>query len=201
MRQKIVLLFVIIISSVSIFAQTKASTIDTVNIYKSKAGVPFRFYMKHWFDDYGCGNTILARIKKLNKQDSIVVFDIVPYYFKVYNRNNRIIFSGQRGYDALLIGDIKYFYKSGHVKRIIHWKSSGLGRDTLEEGAYMFDGPLITQKTYYRRNTNLKKRIEYKIKTNSLIPFNYDYVKQKIFYNRKNIISKTRNVILKKYKE
>ena len=123
------------------------------------------------------------RIDKINKQDSLVFGDLdlikqeTVRYFKIYNSKNRLIFEGKTE-NTRMIGDIKYYYKSGQLKRIEH-----LGK--LDS----FDG---INKTgvwkYYRKDGTLKKEKNY---------IDYEYFKKTScglccgFYEPRDDVSKS----------
>ena len=71
-------------------AQTVLHT-DTVNIYKYKAGVRFKIYMRHWFFCYDNKNRFGWTDHKDNLQDSMVIWATSRCYFKVYRTATQLL--------------------------------------------------------------------------------------------------------------
>ena len=136
-------------------AQNNLVKIDTINIFKNKTGVNFKHYMKAWFFDYGLLNRSSLVVDKMNSQDSSVLTGKrntdFPKHFKIFDSRNRIIFVGTTDKDGEMIGSIKYYYKTGQIKRI---EKFGL----LDS----FDGiNAIGDWKYYRKDGSLKKEKKY----------------------------------------
>jgi hypothetical protein len=99
----------------------------------------------------------------MNKQDSLVIGYYHPCYFKVFDKKARLEFEGPRGNGTELEGELKYFYRTGQLKRIEFW--GGLTKDTLGSIFRIYDAPGHegTWK-YYRKNGTLKKEIVHFVK-------------------------------------
>lgn len=164
------LIFTIILSNV--IAQNNNGKIDTIDIYKNKTGVGFKHYMKTWFWSYGLLNKSSIRIDKMNNQDSSVLSAKTgntdfPKHFRIFDSKNRIIFEGTTAEDGEMVGFIKYYYKSGQLKRV-----EQLG--TIE----LFDGiNEIGDWKYYCKDGTLKKERKY---------ITYKYFKTTRHNNKKN---------------
>jgi len=147
--------------------------VDTVNIYKAKCGVPYDIYTDTWFfkpTSFSKASTFEFswNPKRENKQDSIVLEYgkyRKPYYYRVYNKKNRLLMEGGTdGPEAELLGDIKFYYSNGKLARIEHWDSAPL-KDTCGGGIGLNDapGPEGVWK-YFRKNGSVKLQIVYFLK-------------------------------------
>lgn len=164
------------------FGQAEKETLDTIEIYKNKTGVGYKTYRRHWFPSSG---TFSYTADRINKQDSIVIEDTTAHYFKVYDKRGRLLFEGERKKqtegdgNSFLRGDIKYYYKSGQLKRIEHWDSE-YHRDTCNTSLRISNGfpdPEGSWK-YFRKDGTLKKQWDYFIKVYSCEPLHYCVSKQ-----------------------
>ena len=177
MRQIVILLFFL---PITLFGQTTSHKVDTVNVYKNKTGVRYGIYLRNWFFDYGLRNSYSWNPGKLNKQDSLVIEPHPPRYFKVYNSKNRLLFEGQTGLSGTgFEGDVKYYYKTGELKRIEHWGYKQHNDSCKNISIGFNDGPGRegTWK-YFRKDGTLKKQYDYIIKIYSCEPLNYAIIRQ-----------------------
>jgi hypothetical protein len=148
----------------------KGQSIDTVKIYRNKSAIGYSGYWKEWFTpkrflyktnfsySYSLGS-------RFTHQDSIIMAPPHTMYYKVYDRLNLLMMEGETtGDGAELTGDIKYFYKSGKLKRLEKW-GEGIMRDSCEhELIKMHDAPGPEGNwTYYRRNGSIYKTVTYLI--------------------------------------
>lgn len=165
--------------------QTFISPVDTVNIFKDKAGVSFKIYMSTWFFGYGFRHSWSWMPSRENHQDSLVIENGPPHYFKVYNRRHQLLFEGGSKTPAgELEGDVICYYKSGIKKRIEHWDHQ-YTKDTCNESILFNEapGPEGTW-LYFRPDGSLKKKAVYSIKVTSCEPLRYHAVKTIIGYQR-----------------
>lgn len=189
-RKRFILLLILSFLSASCcIGQIILPKVDTVDIYKNKNGVSFRNYMHTWFWGFGIRNTWGWDPSKSNRQDSLVLIDHPPRYFKVYDKRHRLMFEGLSGVSSgEMEGDIKYYYKHGQLKRIEHWAQPG--PDTICANAIiaLSDGinPEGTWK-YFRKDGTLKKQVNYIIKVKYCEPLSYRIIRQtsKFKKNRK----------------
>jgi hypothetical protein len=139
-----------------------AQKTDTVLIYKSKAGMPFRVYEMEWFLRTG---SYTIEPKKLSAQDTLIrsrgTYD---YYYKVYDKpGSAIEMEGKRcNGHTCLIGDLKYYYPNGKLRRIEIWHArtaSVTGCDNPNHGIEALEREGTWR--YYRKNGSLKKTIEF----------------------------------------
>lgn len=192
MRYAICMLIIV----VRLFAsgQSKIVNVDTVNIYKSKAGIRFSIYKREWFPKE---KSYSYSPNKMTAQDSFVMSDseiAQAFYYKVFKRKKRLLFEGLRpSYTNELRGDIRFYYASGKIKRIEHWDdkafrvdscmdSVGLDDDSQKEGIWK----------YYKRNGRLKKIVEYKITSTSCNPATGCKIAITKYYNRKGNVKSTK---------
>lgn len=159
--------------------------LDTVNIYISKiGGVNYTTYLNHWFYDHN-KNSNKWNPKEFNKQDSLVIFDTVYHFFKVYDKDNRLKFTGRNGgLEEELIGDVIYYYKNGTKKRNEYYNHK-YSKDTCNCSYILNDatGPEGIW-TYYRKDGSTRKKVEYYIKVYSCIPDKYARMKKVTIYNK-----------------
>lgn len=184
----IILLFWTLLS----YGQKPTRIIDTVNIYKNKTGIEYKFYISTWFYVYNITHNSYYNFnpKKVNKQDSLVIYSKIAYYFKVYNRRNQLIIEGLRGIEGQeLVGDIKFYFKSGKIKRLDHWDyrhpfdTCGNKNIRIPEGSCK----------YFRKNGSLKKQYDYSIKIYKYqMPFNYCIIRQTSKIKRNGITKSIR---------
>ena len=185
------------------YGQTLTPTVDTVNIYKSKTGVPFRAYEFEW-----CLlniTTFSGSEEKMNKQDSLVInyegriYPPTPLYFKIYNKKNKLLFEGGRritesDFDGAMRGDIKYYYRSGQLKRIEH-KDCEYYIDTCDKRIKIGHGipkPEGTWK-FFRRDGSIIKRFDYSIEVKSCIPLSYSIVRQTTKYKKDGTVKSVKS--------
>ena len=153
--------------------------VDTVKIYKNKTGVHYKTYLHHWFLGYGIRHSYSWNSKKVNKQDSLVIESSGARYFKVYDSKNRLVFEGLGGIIGTeLEGDIKYYYKSGQLKRIEHW--GYLQRKDTCNSSFRFNDAPGHDETwkYFRKDGTLKKKTEYIIIVYSCLTIDYGVIKR-----------------------
>ena len=117
MKQQLFKTIILLLFTSYTFGQTITRTIDTISIYKNKTGIRYKVYEKIWFrndNKYSWAN------RKENKQDRLVLqTDTTSYYFRVYDKKNRLLLEGQKnGIYGWLQGKIIFYYKNGKVKRI-----------------------------------------------------------------------------------
>ena len=159
--------------------QVTIRPIDTVKIYKNKTGVGFNIYLNSWYFNYGMWSSFSWNPKSINKQDSLVIIDHQPRFFKVYNSKNRLLFEGKTSEGKELQGEIMFYYKTGKIKRIEYWDNKLRNDSCGFNGIQINDAPGRegTWKFYYR-NGKLKKEYKYIIKIYSCQPFEYRFLKQ-----------------------
>lgn len=171
MYKVLIIIILFFFQSSFVYCQETAK-IDTVNIYKNKTGVRYKVYKHIWFPYSGSYSWFP---NKTNSQDSIVMIysSSNSYYFKVYNRKNKLCFEGRTNpaYRNLQ-GKIKYYYKSGELKKIEYREESEIGIiDTINSCIDIGDeysSPKIWK--YYRKKGTLKKQIEFIFKVYSCSP-------------------------------
>lgn len=179
MRLILLLITIVICFIPSSYGQTSPVSIDTINIYKDEAGVSFKTYMKTWFFQYGLWNSYSYNPVNFNAQDSLVILPHPPRYFRVYDAKQRLWFEGQTtSDDGDLIGDIKYYYKSGQLKRIEHLDGQQVDCVCTNDcyGWNDGQGPEGTWK-YFRKDGTQKKQVVYTIFLKSCNPTRVKYVR------------------------
>jgi hypothetical protein len=149
--------FMAILPVVSIAQKT-----DTICIYKSMALIPFRIYEMEWFLKPG---SYTIDPKELSAQDTLIRSrGSYDYYYKVYEKPGApVCFEGKRcvGHTCL-IGDLKYYYPNGKLKRIEIWHartSSVTGCENLNHGIEALEREGTWR--YYRKGGSLKKTIQF----------------------------------------
>ncbi len=154
--------------------QISSIPIDTVKIYKNKTGIRYKNYIHHWF--FISNHEVGWNPKRENKQDSLVIYDHPPRYFKVYNFNNKLILEGQTVGWLELQGEIKFYYKSGRIKRIEYWSNELHNDSCISAVFHDAPGPERTWK-FFRRDGTIKKIYEHKIKIYSCVPEKFELVR------------------------
>ena len=150
--------FYFILLSLCSFAQKT----DTIQIFKSKAGIPFRIYETEWFLKTG---SYTIDPKQLTPQDTLIRSrGNYDYYYKLYAKPGaHMIMEGKRcNGHTCLIGDLKYYYANGKLKRIEIWHartSSVTGCDNPTHGIEALEREGTWR--YYRKNGTLKQTIEF----------------------------------------
>ncbi len=186
MTRQLAIAFLTVFLAVTVaHGQTALQTVDTVKIYKNKTGVRYQIYLRNWFFGYGIRHSYSWRPEKVNKQDSLVMEPHPQRYFKVYDSKNRLIFEGASGFSGTYLeGDIKYYHKSGHLKRIEQW-GNNQGKDTCNTSFGFNDAPGHQGAwKYFRKNGTLKKRTEYIIIVTSCIAQDFSVIKQTTKFKR-----------------
>jgi hypothetical protein len=149
--------FMALVPALSFAQQT-----DTISIFKSKAGISFRIYEMEWFLKPG---SYTIDPKDLSPQDTLIrsrgQYD---YYYKVYEKpGTPIRMEGKRcNGHTCLIGDLKYYYPNGHLKRIEIWHartSSVTGCENLKHGIEALEREGTWR--YYRKSGTLKRTIQF----------------------------------------
>ena len=150
------ILIAIFLFPIVAFSQTQK--IDTTNIYTNKTK-GFKVYKREWFFKAGT----YSGLSKMNKQDSLVLIDHSPRYFKIYDSKKRLLFEGLRKQEEEMEGDIKFYYKNGKLKRIEHWDSKDY-KNSCDSNNWVrindAPGPEETWQ-YFRKNGTLKKQYDY----------------------------------------
>lgn len=181
-------IFFIIISLISV--ETFSQTSDTVVIFKSECGVPYKIYTYHWF--HGRKSSYSYNPKKVNHQDSIVLYK-GGYYLKLYDKpNGRLILEGKdSGYGVYLIGDIKYYHKDGWLERIEHYNNK-ISKDTCGKTFSWTDAPTPEGKwIYFRSDGSTYKQLNHYIKVISCKDDHYAIMEQTVLMNKKGEIVTT----------
>lgn len=151
------------------------SQIDTISIYENKSGIKFKTYKKIWFPSSG---SYSFNQKKLNNQDSIILYidSAKKVYFKVYDKNNKLIIEGKKHQLYNHFCDEVIFYnKKGKIKRVENWKTN-YHIDSLNNTYFLSDGPIITNKKIYSKG-KLKKEVSYKLVINTQNPEDFEFKK------------------------
>lgn len=174
-----------------VYGQTSLAVTDTFNIYKNKAGIRFSKYLRQWFSDYGIGNEYSWDPSRMNMQDSLVMNDHTPCYFKVYDAKGRLLFEGLSGIWTFMQGDIRFYYRSGQLKRIEHWDNQGYHDSCMGEVKASFHDAPGREGCwkYYRKKGSLYKQRDYLFKVYSCQPLNYGFVRQTTRYRKGKIKS------------
>ena len=186
---------VLILATLPAFSQlTNLNNVDTINIYKHKTGIRYRVYKKVLLYRRNHGYSYFTH--KMNKQDSIVLKSDSTYYFKIYGRKNRLLYEGLRFYEVLT-GDIKFYYRSGQIKRIEHVNNADHDVPCNNFTVMINDGPEPEGTWhYFRKNGTIKRKIEYLIKVTNCEQFDYHIVRKTSWYKRNGNLILSRNNIL-----
>jgi hypothetical protein len=147
----------------------KGQGVDTINIYKNKTNIGYSGYWKEWFtpkrflykSNFSYSYSLGSRF---THQDSIIMAPHHPMYYKVYGKGNRVIMEGQTDRtEEELSGEIKYFYRTGNLKRAENWCSGDQPiRDSCGGGYVGYDMHLpIGIWTYYRKKGSILKTVNY----------------------------------------
>jgi hypothetical protein len=175
--------FLALLFYVSTLTFGQIQKIDTTNIYKNKTK-GFKVYKREWFTPKAGTYNGLS---KINKQDSLVLEDESPRYFKIYDAKKRLLFEGSRKKGSEMEGDIKFYYKNGKLKRIEHWDNKDY-MDSCGNGIRINDapGPEGTWQ-FFRKNGSIKKQYDYIVKIYSFPSFDYNVIKQITKFRRNGI--------------
>lgn len=171
-------------SLVELRAEVDHVRIDTINIYKDKCGVDFDIYMHTWFYQYGIRSSFGYNPQKLTHQDSIVIVDTMPKYFRVYDSANRLVLQGQTENSGLMVGDVIFYYHNGNVRRIEHWNRVSSDSCSVSFSIHEAPGRAGTWK-YFRKDGTIRKELVYKIIIKSCEPLKYRHVKSVYGVSRK----------------
>ena len=179
--------FLLMVNKIS--GQVTVLPVDTVKIYKNKTGIRYNKYFHFWF--FINNSECSWNPKRVNKQDSLVIEEHPPRYFKVYNFNEKLLLEGQTIGGTEFQGDVKFYYKKGCLKRIEHWDNAEY-KDSC--GSAIFHDAPGQEGTwkFFRRNGTLKKTYEYKMKIFSCQPAKFGLVRQTTKYRRNGKIKQIR---------
>ncbi|MBS1635171.1 MAG: hypothetical protein JST26_04555 [Bacteroidetes bacterium] len=165
-------------------AQIPETRVDTIDIYRNKAGVRFRTYMFYWFQNYRGVHSFGYNPSKLNRQDSLVMFSNTVHYFRVYKAHNKLIFSAKNGYFPYLTGEIKYYDTHKRIKRIEYYNNT-YTLDTCNSFFRLNDAPGKEGKwTYFDKKGRVKKTVEYYIYCISCSSFDFEARKRITLYRK-----------------
>lgn len=136
--------------------------IDTILLHDSLKGGPLCNYLIQWSINSNCpivnGAYHYVFYDKMTEQDKLV-FDSIPYYFKLY-KNGNLILEGQKNIYGNLIGDIKYYRENGKLEKIEHYNVYIYSWKDIEVIPCDATNPEKTWK-YYNEKGILEKEIEY----------------------------------------
>lgn len=190
---KLLIVLAIITNMFSLNGQN--APVDTFDIYKNKCGVDFNIYMHTWFFGYGLRNSYSYNPNKLNAQDSLVIESDKAAYFRVYDSSNMLVMEGETESSGLMVGDIKFYYKDGDLRRIEHWDR--LSNDSSSTSISLHEAPgRCGNWRFYRKSGILKKQYTYRLRIISCEPMKYEFEKETLRYNLKgHIKSRTTKVL------
>lgn len=102
----------VLVTALLITTFLAAQTLDTIKIHRPLLfGIHYHKCCKIWFG-YNGGFSY----SETTKQDEVIAND-TSYYFQVYGYTNKILFEGKKGNCGALYGEVKFYYKSGRIKK------------------------------------------------------------------------------------
>jgi hypothetical protein len=155
------------------FCQNYIVASDTINIYKSKAGINFRKYLKEW--RFIKGHSFSFFLSDMNKQDSIVMNSSMDkiHYYKIHRKKDRIWFEGIVEGELGFSGECKYYNRKEKVKKTEYWYDSFYKDTCTNQRLILSDAPTRGSIQYFRMNGTIKKEIKKVINVSSCTPLKY----------------------------
>lgn len=160
-------------------AHSKHTKLDTLDTYRSKCGLSFRIYKKHWF-----GGSYSFVHEKLNHQDSMIFLRENHCYVRVYDTHNRLWFESATDNYGMVIGDVIFYYPNGTVERVKHFDDEMLLDACPDSTRISFEEPeQYGVWKYYRRDGSLKKQEQFGLEAIDCDSIDYRFYRKRIKYD------------------
>ena len=143
---------VLIFTSLTAFCQTYSP--DTVNIYLTGSSISLKKLKKLWFPMNGSFSLSIV-----TRQDLVITNDS-SYYFKVYDRNKKLVLEGKKGAYQQMTGLVKFYYADGSIERTEFYRADNEIPDSTRISYSDGTTPWGTW-TYYNKNGQVFKTILY----------------------------------------